>query len=62
MTEEERAVLDAALKVVDADTYKHPMLSRDDAVKAGVECLYDAVERYRAAQPAMSAVGREDIP
>lgn len=46
------AVINAACQVVYADTYKHPMLSRADAVAAGVAALHDAVGRWEACQPA----------
>lgn len=52
----EQRVIDAACKVVQADTYKHPILSRQDAVKEGVSELHDAVNAYHSAQPA-KAVG-----
>lgn len=52
-------VVSAACRVVAADTYKHPMLSREDAVKAGVADLRDAVGRWQAQQPAASQVVAE---
>ena len=50
--EQMRPVVRAACGVVGADTYKHPILSREDAVKAGVAALHDAVGRWQSAQPA----------
>lgn len=49
-------VIDAACRVVAADTYVHPILSRADAVKAGVAELHDAVGKWHGVQPASSAV------
>lgn len=46
---EAHRVIRAAIGVVNADTYCHPMLSREDAVKAGVSELHDAVGAYRQA-------------
>jgi hypothetical protein len=48
-------VVRAAISVVNADTYFHPMLSREDAVKAGVAELHDAVNNYRSSQ--MASIG-----
>jgi hypothetical protein len=56
VTPVERRVIDAACGVVAADTYKHPILSRDEAVKAGVAELHDAVRAYQSAQPACAAL------
>lgn len=46
-----RPVVAAACGVVEADTYKHPMLSRADAVQAGVMALHDAVNKWWASRP-----------
>lgn len=54
----ERDVIAAACRVVDADTYKHPMLSRADAVAAGVSALHDAVAKWHAIQPASQECAR----
>lgn len=48
-------VVNEACKVVDADTYVHPMLSREDAVKAGVMGMIEAVGKWRGSQPAAMA-------
>jgi hypothetical protein len=45
-------VVTAACIVVAADTYKDPVLSREDAVKAGIAGLHDAVGKWHGAQPA----------
>lgn len=50
-------IINAAIGVVNADTYVHPMLSRQDAVKVGVAELYDAVNAYWATQPAATIAG-----
>lgn len=49
-------IVHAACQVVNADTYKHPILSRADAVKAGVSELHDAVNKYHSAQPAQASI------
>ena len=49
------ALKDAAIKTVRADTYVHPMLSREDAVKAGVADLHKAVSKWDSAQPPSAA-------
>lgn len=54
----DQAVISAACRLVAADTYKHPVLSREDAVKAGVAELHDAVGKWHGAQPAASSVSR----
>jgi hypothetical protein len=54
------AVVHAACAVVDADTYKHPVLSRADALATGVSQLHDAVSRWHAAQPACNASATAD--
>ena len=56
------AVLHEACRVVDADTYKHPTLSRADAVAAGVAGLHDAVRAWLSAQPPSAALshGEDD--
>lgn len=58
----EQRVINAACGVVAADTYKHPIMSREDAVKAGVAELHDAVNAYHSAQPAVSAKIEGDQP
>ena len=47
-------VIHEACRVVDADTYKHPILSRAEAVAAGVAGLHDAVRAWQSAQSAES--------
>lgn len=51
MGEAEWRVIAAAKAVVAADTYKHPVLSREDAVKAGVAELHDAVNPHLPQRP-----------
>lgn len=51
----EKRVISAAVGVVAADTYVHPMLSRQDAVAAGVAELHDAVNAYQSTQVASAA-------
>jgi len=43
-------IVNAAVAIVNADTYKHPVLSRADAVEQGVSELHDAVNNYRGFQ------------
>jgi hypothetical protein len=54
------AVVHAACAVVAADTYRHPVLSRADAVATGVAALHDVVDRWHAAQPACNASAHAD--
>lgn len=54
VTPEMVRVIATACGVVAADTYKHPVMSREDALKEGVAELHDAVNAYHAAQPAKS--------
>jgi hypothetical protein len=51
-------VVNAACVLVDADTYKHPVLSREDAVKVGADKLHDAVRSYKS-KAALEAVKGE---
>lgn len=50
-----KRVVTAACGVVAADTYVHPIMSRADAVKAGVAELHDAVNAYHSTQSAAAA-------
>ena len=56
------ALKDAAIKTVRADTYVHPMLSREDAVKAGVADLHKAVSKWDSAQPPSAARSAGEAP
>lgn len=46
------AVVNEACRVIAADSYVHPVLSREDAVKMGVDGLCAAVRRYQGTQQA----------
>lgn len=54
-------VVTAACRLVAADTYKHPVLSREDAVKAGVAELHDAVGKWHGAQPAAQCSPQDTV-
>ena len=51
-------IVSAAIVVINADTYKNPVLSREQAVAEGVSELHDAVREYlAAAQPVLAGDG-----
>ena len=52
----EERVISAACQLIDAHTYVHPTLTRENAVNAATAELYEAVGKWHGSQPAKAAV------
>lgn len=52
----EAEVISAACRLIDAHTYVHPTLTRENAVNAATAELYGAVGKWHGSQPAKAAV------
>jgi len=52
----EDCVISAACRLIEANIYVHPTLTRENAVNAATAELYEAVGKWHGSQPAKAAI------